>query len=261
MDLKLKDKVVIVTGGSKGIGEGIVRSFAAEEATVVIVNRSGGEGEVLRDEINQSGGKAYFITADLTDEAMCKKSVDETLEQFGRIDVIVNNAGVNDGASIEDGVKAFTDSLNKNLTHYYAMVHYSLEALKKTRGCIINIGSKVADTGQGGTNGYAASKGACNALTREWAVELAQYGIRSNAVIPAEVMTPLYERWVQTLPNPEETLKKICDSIPFEHRMTSKEELADMVVFLASPKSSHTTGQIVYVDGGYTHLDRKCTLT
>ena len=260
MDLGFKDKVVIVTGGAKGIGEGIVRSFAAEQATVVIVNRSGGEGERLRDELNESGLKAYFIIADLVDPAQCKAAIDETLNEFGRIDVLVNNAGVNDGADLEAGVEAFEKSLRSNVVHFYSMVHYSLDALKESEGNIINIGSKVADTGQGGTSGYAASKGACNALTREWAVDLLPYSIRVNAVIPAEVMTPLYERWVETLPNPQETLNKICNSIPLEHRMTSKEELADMVVFLASDRSSHTTGQIIYVDGGYTHLDRKCTL-
>ncbi|MCM8526462.1 MAG: SDR family oxidoreductase [Lentisphaeraceae bacterium] len=260
MDLGLKDKVVIVTGGAKGIGEGIVRSFASEGAVVVIVNRSGGEGEELRDEINENGGKAHFIVADLVEKEQCKMAVEETLREFGRIDVLVNNAGVNDGADLEIGVEAFEKSLKSNLVHYYAMVHYSLDALKKSKGNIVNIGSKVAETGQGGTSGYAASKGACNALTREWAVDLLEHGVRCNAVIPAEVMTPLYERWVETLPNPQETLSKISASIPLENRMTSKEELADMVVFLASKRSSHTTGQIVYVDGGYTHLDRKCTL-
>ena len=260
MDLGLKDKVVLVTGGAKGIGEGIVRSFAAEGAVVVIINRSGGEGEQLRDELNNNGGQAHFIIADLVDPAQCKSAVDQTLEKYGRIDVLVNNAGVNDGADLEAGVEAFEQSLRSNVVHFYSMVHFSLDALKKSQGNIINIGSKVADTGQGGTSGYAASKGACNALTREWAVDLLPHKIRVNAVIPAEVMTPLYERWVETLPNPEETLKKICDAIPLENRMTSKEEMADMVVFLASQKSSHTTGQIVYVDGGYTHLDRKCTL-
>lgn len=260
MDLGLKDKVVIVTGGAKGIGEGIVRSFAAEDATVVIVNRSGGEGELLRDELIGSGGKVHFIVADLVDPAQCKAAIDETVARYGRIDVLVNNAGVNDGADLEAGVEAFEQSLRSNVVHFYSMVHFALDALKKSKGNIINIGSKVADTGQGGTSGYAASKGACNALTREWAVDLLPHSIRVNAVIPAEVMTPLYERWVATLPNPEETLKKICDAIPLENRMTSKEEMADMVVFLSSVKSSHTTGQIVYVDGGYTHLDRKCTL-
>ncbi|MCM8531264.1 MAG: SDR family oxidoreductase [Lentisphaeraceae bacterium] len=260
MDLKLEKKVVLVTGGSKGIGEGIVRSFAAEKAIVVIVNRSGGEGEDLRDELNSAGGETYFVKADLTDNEQCKFAVEETLRLCGRLDVLVNNAGLNDSVSLETGVAEFEQSLKNNLVHLYALVHYSLDALKESRGNIINIGSKVADTGQGGTSGYAASKGGCNALTREWAVELAPFGIRSNAVIPAEVMTPLYERWVATLDNPQETLDKICNSIPFERRMTEKEELADMVVFLASARSSHTTGQLVYVDGGYTHLDRKCTL-
>ena len=183
MDLKLEDKVVIVTGGSKGIGRGIVESFATERAKVVIVNRSGGEGEELRDQIKAGGGHALFIKADLIDTEQCKMTIAKTLEIYGKIDVIVNNAGINDGASISAGVDAFEQSLKSNLTHLYAMAHYGLDALKKSKGVIINIGSKVADTGQGGTNGYAASKGACNALTREWAVELAPYGIRCNTVI------------------------------------------------------------------------------
>ena len=114
----------------------------------------------------------------------------------------------------------------------------------------------MADTGQGGTSAYAAANGGRNALTREWAVELLKYGIRVNAVIVAECYTPLYDKWIKTLPNPEETLAKIYDKIPLGKRMTTAEEIADMVVFLLSKRSSHTTGQIIYVDGGYTHLDR-----
>ncbi|MCM8538137.1 MAG: SDR family oxidoreductase [Lentisphaeraceae bacterium] len=258
MDLQLENKVVLVTGGSKGIGEGIVRSFAAEKATVVIVDRS--SGETLCDELNAAGANVHWIQADLTDVDQCEEAVKKLLQDHGKLDVLVNNAGLNDSVSLASGVEKFAQSLKNNLTHYYAMAHFALDALKSSQGVIINIGSKVAETGQGGTSGYAASKGGSNALTREWAVELAPFGVRSNAVIPAEVMTPLYESWVATLENPEETLAGIRNSIPLGKRMTNKEELADMVVFLASPRSSHTTGQIVYVDGGYTHLDRKCTL-
>jgi L-fucose dehydrogenase len=136
------------------------------------------------------------------------------------------------------------------------MAHHALPELKKSKGAIVNIGSKTSVTGQGGTSGYAAANGGRNALTREWAVELIPYNIRVNAVIVAESFTPLYGRWINTFPNPEKKLKEITDKIPFENRMTTCEEIANSVAFLLSEKSSHTTGQLVFVDGGYTHLDR-----
>ena len=156
-------------------------------------------------------------------------------------------------------VDEYVASLNRNLVHYYSMAHYALPHLKHSRGAIINIGSKTAVTGQGSTSGYASSKGAVMALTREWAAELLPHGIRVNTVIPAEVMTPLYRSWLDTFPNPDQKLKMILTKIPFEQRMTTPEEIASTVIFLISSKSSHTTGQHLYVDGGYTHLDRSLT--
>lgn len=256
MDLKLTDKVALVTGGSKGIGEGIVRSFLAEGAKIANVNRPGTEGEAIAEEF---GDRCLFLPADLCDVTACERVVAETISHFGRLDIVVNNAGVNDGVSLEAGVDDFNTSLNRNLQHYYAIVHHALPQLKEAQGAIINIGSKVAVTGQGGTSGYAAAKGAINALTREWAVELAPFGVRSNAVLPAETWTPMYDKWLSGLPNGSEVRSGIEKLIPLGHRFTTCEEMADMVVFLASPRSGHTTGQIVFVDGGYTHLDRKCT--
>ena len=128
--------------------------------------------------------------------------------------------------------------------------------LKKSKGSIVNIGSKTSFTGQGGTSGYAAANGARNSLTREWAVELLPYSIRVNCLIVAECYTPLYDRWIKTFDNPEEKLASITKNIPFENRMTSAQELADTVTFLLSERSGHTTGQLLFVDGGYTHLDR-----
>jgi L-fucose dehydrogenase len=128
--------------------------------------------------------------------------------------------------------------------------------LKKSKGSIVNISSKTAETGQGNTSAYAAANGGRNALTREWAVELLKYGIRVNAVIVAECYTPLYENWIKTFDNPAEKLQQINAKIPLENRMTTAEEIANMAVFLLSERSSHTTGQLIYVDGGYTHLDR-----
>ena len=257
MDLQLKDKVVIVTGGAKGIGEGICKVLAAEGAIVVIIGRNENDNKKTLQEIEASGGKGIQIPAELTLPADCEKAVRETVSRLGRIDGVVNNAGVNDGISLENGdYDGFIASLHKNVVHYYLMVHYALPALKKSKGAIVNIGSKTAETGQGGTSAYAASNGGRNALTREWAVELLKYGIRVNAVIVAECWTPLYERWIQTLPHPAEKLESIVKNIPLENRMTTSEEIANMVAFLLSSRSSHTTGQLIHVDGGYVHLDR-----
>nr|WP_293845893.1 SDR family oxidoreductase [uncultured Arsenicibacter sp.] len=260
MNLNLQDKIIIVTGGAKGIGEGISIALAAEGAIPVIVGRNAADNQVAVDKIVAAGGKAFAIEAELTQPDACKKAVDETLAQFGRIDGLVNNAGVNDGVGLENGsYEAFMASLHKNVVHYYLMAHYALPALKESKGSIVNVGSKVAETGQGNTSAYAAANGGRNALTREWAVELLPYGIRVNALIVAECWTPLYANWIKTLPDPDEKLKDIVSKIPLEKRMTTAEEIANMIVFLLSDKSSHTTGQLIHVDGGYTHLDRSIT--
>jgi L-fucose dehydrogenase len=257
MDLGIKNKVMIVTGGSKGIGEAVTRSIAEEGAVPVIATRDKETGESLMKELKEQGKEACFIETDLSPVENCKHLIDETIGKYGRIDALINNAGVNDGIGLESGSpEKFLESLNKNLYHYYYLAHYCLDALKKSKGSIVNISSKVAVTGQGSTSGYAAAKGAQLALTREWAVELLPYGIRVNAVIPAEVMTPLYQKWISTFPNPAEKLNEITKNIPLENRMTTKEEIASMVVYLVSDQATHITGQHIYVDGGYVHLDR-----
>lgn len=257
MDLGLKDKVFIVTGAAKGIGEAIAKLVAAEGGITVVAGRKEVDNNKTVEAIRAAGGKAIGVTAELSIAEDCKKVIDFTMQQFGRIDGLINNAGVNDGVGLESGSpEKFMASLQKNLSHYYNLAHFALPHLKITKGNIVNIGSKVADTGQGNTSGYAASKGGINALTREWAVELLPYGIRVNTVIPAEVWTPLYETWIKSLPNPDEKLASIVAKIPLEKRMTTSEEIASMTVFLLSGLSAHTTGQIIYVDGGYTHLDR-----
>jgi L-fucose dehydrogenase len=257
MDLNLKDKVIIVTGGAKGIGEGIVKVLAAEGAIPVIVGRNENDNLKVVSEITANGQKVYQIVAELTNPEASKLAVNAVLDRFGRIDGMVNNAGVNDGVGLEHGdYERFMESLHKNLVHYYLMIHAALPTLKISKGAIVNITSKTAETGQGGTSAYAAANGGRNALTREWAVELLKYGIRVNAVVVAECWTPLYEKWIQTLPNPEEKLASITANIPFENRMTTAKEIANMTAFLLSDVSSHTTGQLIYVDGGYVHLDR-----
>jgi L-fucose dehydrogenase len=257
MNLGIKNKVMIVTGGSKGIGEGITRALCEEGVIPVVATRNTKTAENLVEDLKNQNKESYFIKAELSSKENCKKVVDETLKKYERIDALINNAGVNDGVGLQSGSpEKFLESLNKNLYHYYYLAHYSIEALKKTKGSIVNISSKTAVTGQGNTSGYAASKGAQLALTREWAVELLPYGIRVNAVIPAEVMTPLYEKWLKTTDKPELKLKVITQNIPLGNRMTTKEEIASMVAYLVSERASHITGQLIFVDGGYVHLDR-----
>ena len=257
MDLLLKDKIIIVTGGAKGIGEGIATVLAQEGALPVIIGRNEEDNLKTLKAIEARGNQTWQVAAELTQPSECTKAVDTVIRKFNRIDGLVNNAGVNDGVGLEHGnYENFMQSLHKNLVHYYLMAQLCLPELKKSKGSIVNIGSKTAETGQGNTSAYAAANGGRNALTREWAVELLKYGIRVNAVIVAECFTPLYAKWVNTLPNPEQKLKEIESKIPLGNRMTTAEEIANAVAFLLSTKSSHTTGQLIHVDGGYVHLDR-----
>jgi len=260
MNLDLDNKVVLITGGAKGIGAAITRAVAQERAIPVVVDRDAAAAKDLLARLESEGLSAHFIEYDLSSASNCQAAVQRALSIGKRLDALVNNAGVNDGAGLENGGPAkFVTSLERNLFHYYNMAHYALPSLKATKGSIVNIASKVAVTGQGGTSGYAAAKGAILGLTREWAVELLPYGIRVNAVLPAEVMTPLYRQWLDTFEQPEQKLASIVAKIPFEKRMTSAEEIAALVAFLISSRAGHIVGQHLYVDGGYVHLDRAAT--
>ncbi|MDO8249543.1 MAG: SDR family oxidoreductase [Rhodoferax sp.] len=255
MDLQLKDKVVIVTGGASGIGAAISLILAQEGAIPVVYGKSP-LPEEFAAQLTALQPRYQFIQLELSDDAACRAAVAQTQARFGRIDGLVNNAGINDNIGLDAGRDAFVGSLERNLIHYYVMAHYCVPHLKTSRGAIVNVSSKTALTGQGNTSGYCASKGAQLSLTREWAAALLDFGVRVNAVIPAEVMTPLYARWIASFEQPEEKLASITQKIPLGHRMTTAEEIARMCVFLLSDASSHTTGQWVFVDGGYTHLDR-----
>ncbi len=257
MNLNLQDKVIILTGGSKGIGYGIATALVEEGAIPFIVGRNQPTVLDAVKKIEENGGKAGYAFAELTDPDQCIAAIEKAVTEYGRIDGLVNNAGVNDSIGLESGsYEGFIESLKRNVIHYYQLAHLVLPYLKKSKGAIVNIGSKTSFTGQGGTSGYAAANGARNALTREWAVELLPYSIRVNAVIVAECYTPLYDRWIKTFDNPEEKLASITKNIPLENRMTTAQEIADTVTFLLSERSGHTTGQLLFVDGGYTHLDR-----
>jgi L-fucose dehydrogenase len=255
LDLKLQDRVILVTGGAAGIGGAISLLLAEEGAVPVILDRNPLTHE-FGTRLRELQPRARVMQLDLCDEARCADAVARTMAEFGRLDGLVNNAGVNDSVSLDAGRAAFVQSLERNLIHYFVMAHHCLPHLRASRGAIVNVASKVALTGQGGTSGYSAAKGAQLALTREWAAALAGDGVRVNAVLPAEVMTPLYRSWIASFPDPAAKLASIARAIPLGRRLTRADEIADMAVFLLSQRASHMTGQWVVVDGGYVHLDR-----
>jgi len=259
MDLGLTDKAVIVTGGGSGIGAAISLGLAEEGAIPMILARSDPAPEFM-EALRAACPRAQVIRTELTRDDECRAAVAQVVEAHGGLYGLVNNAGANDSVGLEAGPDAFRASIEQNLVHYYTMTHLCLPHLRAARGAIVNISSKTALTGQGNTSAYVAAKGAQLALTREWAAALLGDGVRVNAVVPAEVMTPLYERWLQTFEAPEDQLARITRNIPLGRRMTRVREMADTVLFLLSDRASHTTGQWLFPDGGYVHLDRALTL-
>lgn len=258
MELGLKNKVVLVSGaaGKEGsIGETLLQNLADEGAIPAIVDRND-RGFDYAVRLQKKGVAAIFCKADVTDPGQVKNAVDTIVAKYGRIDAVINNVGVNDGVGLDATYEAFMDSLKLNLVSYFLVVKHALPWLKKSKGNILNIGSKVALTGQGRTSGYAAAKGGVLGLTREWAVDLLGDGIRCNAIIIAESWTPSYDTWISSLENGEEKLNAIKNKIPLERRMTTPQEIANICLFTISERSSHTTGQFITVDGGYIHLDR-----
>ncbi|AYF04035.1 short chain dehydrogenase (plasmid) [Paracoccus yeei] len=250
MDLYLQDRLVVVTGGGSGIGAAISEVLAEEGARVAILSRSAPDADWLA----RLG--ADFIAVELSDDAACRAAVETLRQRHGAVYGLVNNAGANDGVGLGRGPDAFRASLDQNLVHYYLMVDLLADDLRASRGAVVNITSKTALTGQGGTSAYVAAKAAQLGLTREWAVEFLPDGVRVNAIVVAEAMTPLYRRWLDRMRDPEAALAEITRRIPLGNRMTTPREIADTCTFLLSDRAGHTTGQWLFVDGGYTHLDR-----
>ena len=250
MDLHLQDRLVVVTGGGSGIGAAISEVLAEEGARVAILSRSAPDADWLA----RLG--ADFIAVELSDDAACRAAVETLRQRHGAVYGLVNNAGANDGVGLGRGPDAFRASLDQNLVHYYLMVDLLADDLRASRGAVVNITSKTALTGQGGTSAYVAAKAAQLGLTREWAVEFLPDGVRVNAIVVAEAMTPLYRRWLDRMRDPEAALAEITRRIPLGNRMTTPREIADTCTFLLSDRAGHTTGQWLFVDGGYTHLDR-----
>ena len=264
MDTKLKDKIVLLTGGASGIGKSTIEQLVKEGAITIFIDKDKRKGDELSEKLYRQGNNTHkFILADLTNDNACRLSVEETIDTYGRLDVLINNAGKNDRCDIDNtSPQQFRDSLERNLIHYYSMTHYAWPHLKQSRGNIVFVGSKVSLVGEGKTTAYAAAKGAINAMTRELATKSANenLGIRVNCVLPGIVRTPLYDEYIiKNWENFEIGNKELAKNIPLGQRPTNSEEIANTIVFLASDLASHTTGQLLVPDGGYCHLDRSIT--
>ena len=252
MNLDLNNKVVVITGGANGIGAAVTSMMQEEGAIPVVLDVDNASGKKLIEDL----GRGRVIIVDLREQEACEKAVQETIHTYGHIDILINNAGINDMVGMDASNAEFMESLHKNLIHYFTMTKLCWGYLKESQGCIVNVASKVALVGQGGTSGYIASKGAILALTREWAVEGGDHNVRVNAVLPAEVYTDVYESWLTNKYGDKgpEMKQVIENTIPLGKRMTTPEELAKTVLYLASSMSSHTTGSFLYPDGGYVHI-------
>jgi len=262
MDLGLEGKVVIVTGGANGIGEATTKIFAEEGAIPFILDKDREKGVKLEEDLRERGYKVYFLETNLTEKIDCESKVEYIAKRLGRIDVLINNAGANNNVGFAKGIEPVLKEFHDNVDHYLTMTGACLPHLESSGGNIINISSAISFTGEGESFGYTTAKGAINSLTRQTALYGSSRNVRCNAIAPSTVKdTKMYQEWLQTLENPEEVIKKLESTIPLGQRSTTPEEIANMIAFLASNKvSGHTTGQIVHVDGGDTHLDRRFNL-
>jgi NAD(P)-dependent dehydrogenase (short-subunit alcohol dehydrogenase family) len=249
--MRYKDKVTIVTGGSKGIGLGCVKVFVEEGSKVVFCSRNEKEGKAVEAEVNAKGpGSATFIRADMSKVDEVKKVIDFTAQKFGRIDCLINNAGWHpphksiDEFSVED----FRSLLELNLVSYFAACKYALPHLRKVKGNIINMSSLVGAMGQSGATTYVATKGGITSLTKALAVDEAAYEVRVNSVSPGNIYTPLWQEAIDASPDPAAT-RKAGDEAQLLGRMGTIEESGRLCLFLAA-EATFTTGVDHIQSGG-----------
>ena len=249
--MKLKDKVSIITGGSKGIGLGCAQMFARHGGTVVIAARGEAAGRQAEQDLIESGASARFIPCDVSDEGDMLRLIDQTIETFGRIDCIVNNAGWHPPAMTIDKISVadYESLLRLNLTSTFMGCKFAVPHLLKTRGNIINMSSEVGLIGQGEAVSYVSTKAGQVGLTKALALDLAPQGVRVNAVCPAGVMTPLMQEWADTQYDPAAALEMVDSWHPIG-KMATIEEIGEVCAFLASSEASAITGQAICPDGG-----------
>lgn len=249
--MKLKDKVAVITGGSKGIGLGCARVFAKYGCKVVLAARGEKAGRAAEQELVAAGHDATFMPTDVSKPSDVQAMIEAAVLRYGRLDCIVNNAGWHPPAMTIDltSVEDFEALLRLNLVSTFAGCKFAVPHLRKTHGSIINMSSEVGLIGQAAAPSYVSTKAGQVGLTRALALDLAPEGIRVNAVCPAGVMTPLMEQWADTQYDPAAALKMV-DSWHPVGRMATIEEIGEVCAFLASDEASFITGQAICPDGG-----------
>ncbi len=245
-------RVALVTGAARGIGRATAEQFARNGGRVALVDRIGEEVEAAAEVIRQAGGDALAVTADVSDSAAVSRAVAACGDRWGRIDVLVNNAGIHFARGIDEYTDEEIDRiLSVNLKGAIYAVRAALPALRQTKGAIVSVSSMTGLVGQARGAVYVASKGALISMTKALALELAADGIRVNCVCPAGVDTPLMRDWAATLPDPAAILRGQA-AMHLTNRLASPEEIAAAILFLASPDASFITGVALPVEGGAT---------
>ena len=246
--MRFAERVVLISGGARGIGAGCSRVFAQNGGLVSILDRNGTAADELA---TQLGPRHLAIAGDVSIESDIRGAVEKTVQHFGRLDCIINNAGIHppDTPIEKMPPNEVMQVLQINFLSTYTLCYYAIPFLKKTRGTIINVSSMTAVLGQRNSTAYAASKGAQLSFTKSLALECAEHGIRVNAILPSNVDTPLLREWAASLSDPEAALARIAALQPIG-RMADVEEMGRVCLFLATEDSSFITGQGLHVDGG-----------
>jgi NAD(P)-dependent dehydrogenase (short-subunit alcohol dehydrogenase family) len=251
--MRLQDKVTIITGGASGMGRVAARMFAAEGARVVVADATAPAAQAVVDEIKASGGHAAAVVADVSKEADAKRMVDEAIAAFGRVDVLYNNAGIMpeaDHSVIDTAVEDWDRVMAVNVRGVFLGCKYAIpRMLDQGSGSVINISSFVAILGcSNPQDAYTASKGAVLALTKSLAVQFAPKGVRTNAICPGPVETPLLMDWLVK----DEEAKRIRLARNPTGRFGKPEEIVNVAIYLASDESKWTNGASFVIDGGIT---------
>jgi NAD(P)-dependent dehydrogenase (short-subunit alcohol dehydrogenase family) len=250
--MKLHGRVALITGGSSGIGRATALLFAREGAAVAIAGRDPERGAGVRGELQASGARALFVAADVTSPAECDRAVAETLATFGRLDILVNNAGVilRERTVVETTPEEWDLTFDVNVKGTYLMSRAALPALPRG-GVIVNNASYLGLVGARGVAAYAAAKGAVLNLTRAMALDHAAQGIRVNCIAAGSVETPMLRQEWEEMGGEAEVRHLFEQKHPLG-RVAQPEEVARLILFLASDDASFITGACIPVDGGIT---------